>query len=310
VKRPKLTASDRLFWTGLSGVWAAWRSALVIVRPDTVIAWHRKAFRLLWTWKIHHGRSGRPKVSADTRALIRKMSGDNPLWGAPRIHGELLKLGIHIGETSVSKYLVRHRKPPSQTSRTFLENHVKSMVSVDFFTVPTIRFEVLYVFVVLAHERRRIVHFGVTAHPTAEWTAQQLREAFPWDTAPRYLLRDRDAIFGGEFVEQVKAFGIKQVLSAPRSPCLASAHQSVLEYRRVSMRVSRPQINTLLEICHEELSYHDASLNDRGALHSACLGRRRARSDNVCDHHRRRDRPDRSRRLRGQSDRQAYRHGH
>jgi hypothetical protein len=114
VKRPKLTASDRLFWTGLSGVWAAWRSALVIVRPDTVIAWHRKAFRLLWTWKIHHGRSGRPKVSADTRALIRKMSGDNPLWGAPRIHGELLKLGIHIGETSVSNYLVRHRKPPSR----------------------------------------------------------------------------------------------------------------------------------------------------------------------------------------------------
>jgi transposase InsO family protein len=146
------------------------------------------------------------------------MSRENPGWGAPRIHGELLKLGINIGETSVSKYLIRNRKPPSQTWRTFLENHRKSLVSVDFFTVPTIRFKVLYVFLVLAHERRRILHFAVTAHPTAEWTAQQLREAFPWDSAPRYMLRDRDRIFGHDFVEQVKAMGIKQVLSAPRSP--------------------------------------------------------------------------------------------
>ena len=140
------------------------------------------------------------------------------LGRSARIYGELLKLGIAIGETSVSKYMVRHRRPPSQTWRTFLDNHVKSMVSVDFFTVPTIRFQVLYVFLVLAHDRRRILHFGVTAHPTAEWTAQQLREAFPWDTAPRYLLRDRDRIFGADFVDQVKAMGIKQVLSAPRSP--------------------------------------------------------------------------------------------
>jgi putative transposase len=138
--------------------------------------------------------------------------------GAPRIHGELLKLGIEVGETSVSKYIVRSRRPPSQTWRTFLDNHVKSMVSVDFFAVPTIRFQVLYVFLVLAHDRRRIVHFAVTAHPTAKWTAQQMREAFPWDTAPRYLLRDRDRIFGKDFVDQVKAMGIKQVLSAPRSP--------------------------------------------------------------------------------------------
>ena len=129
------------------------------------------------------------------------MNHENPLWGAPRIHGELLKLGIDIGETRVSKYLRRRRKPPSQRWRTFLDNHIHSLVSVDFFTVPTIRFQILYVFLVLAHERRRIVHFGVTAHPTAEWTAHQLREAFPWDTAPRYLLRDRDRIFGRCFVE-------------------------------------------------------------------------------------------------------------
>jgi putative transposase len=217
-KRPALNKADRLFWIGLSRVRAEWRSALKIVKPDTVIAWHRSAFRIFWTWKVRRGKPGRPAVSPEIRALIRRMSRENPSWGAPRIHGELLKLGIDIGETSVSKYLVHGRKPPSQTWRTFLENHLQSLVSVDFFTVPTIRFQVLYVFLVLAHERRRIVHFAVTAHPTAEWTAHQLREAFPWETAPRYLLRDRDRIFGQEFVNQVKAMGIEQVLSAPRSP--------------------------------------------------------------------------------------------
>ena len=218
VKRPKLTPADRLLWAWLCAVWNDWQSSVFIVKAATVIGWHRKGFRLFWAWKIRHGKPGRPGVPKEVRQLIRTMSRENPLWGAPRIHGELLKLGIDIGETSVSKYLVRRRKPPSQTWRTFLDNHVKTMVSVDFFTVPTIRFQVLYVFLVLAHDRRRILHFGVTAHPTAEWTAQQLREAFPWETAPRYLLRDRDRIFGADFVKQVKAMGIKQVLSAPRSP--------------------------------------------------------------------------------------------
>jgi transposase InsO family protein len=143
---------------------------------------------------------------------------ENPLWGAPRIHGELLKLGLDVGETSVGKYMGRRRQPPSQTWRTFLNNHVTTMVSVDFFTVPTIRFQVFYVFLVLAHDRRRILHVGVTAHPAAEWTAQQLREAFPWETVPRYLLRDRDRIFGRDFVDQVAAFGMSEVLSTPGSP--------------------------------------------------------------------------------------------
>jgi hypothetical protein len=157
-------------------------------------------------------------VPKQIQELIRMLSRENPLWGAPHIHGELLKLGIDIGETSVSKYMVRRRRPPSQTWRMFLDNHLKTMVSVDFFTVPTIRFQILCVFLVLAHERRRILHFAVTAHPTAEWTVQQMREAFPWDTAPRHLLRNRDRIFGPEFLKQVKAMVIKQVLSAPRSP--------------------------------------------------------------------------------------------
>src|SRR4051794_7726858 len=217
-KQLRLTPADRIFWVWLRRVWADWKSALLIVIPATVIAWHRKGFRLFGTWKIRRGQRGRPAVPQEIRDLIRMISRHNPLWGAPRIHGELLKLGIEITEPTVAKYMVRRSKPPWQTWRTFLDNHVQSMVSVDFFTVPTLRFQVLYVFLVLAHDRRRILPFGVTAHPTAEWTVQQLRNAFPWDSAPRYLLRDRDRIFGSEFVEQVKAMGIKQVLSAPRSP--------------------------------------------------------------------------------------------
>src|SRR5215813_5096928 len=223
VKRPKLTSADRLLWAWLCEVWRDWRSSLVIVKPETVIGWHRKGFRLFWTWKVRSGQRGRPPVSKEIRKLIRRMSRENPLWGAPRIHGELLKLGIDVGETSVSKYMVRRRNPPSQTWRTFLENHVKTTVSIDFFTVPTIRFQVLYVFLVLAHDRRRILHFNVTAHPTAEWTGQQLREAFPFAQLPRHLLRDRDAIFSNDFREQVRDMGICEALSAPRShPALST----------------------------------------------------------------------------------------
>jgi hypothetical protein len=166
-----------------------------------VIAWQRKSFRLFW---IRRGQPGRPTVPKYVRELIRRLARENPLWGAPRIHGELLKLGIDIGETSVGKYMPRQRKPPSQTWRTILENHVKTMVSVDFFTVPTIRFQVLYVFLVLAHDRRRIIHFNVTAHATAEWTVQQLREAFPFDKIPRYLLVTATAFLAVSFGKMSK----------------------------------------------------------------------------------------------------------
>jgi hypothetical protein len=153
VKRPKLTTSDRLLWAWLCGAWNDWRSALVIVKPETVIASRRQGFRFFRTWKVRHAQPGRPPVSREIQELIHKMSRENPLWGAPRIHGELLKLGIDVGETSVSKYMARHRRPPSQTRRTFLENHLNTMVSVDFFNVPTLRFQILYVFLVLAHDR-------------------------------------------------------------------------------------------------------------------------------------------------------------
>src|SRR5450432_2999285 len=215
--RVRLTNHDRWFFIQLYRWFPSILKVLTIIQPETLVRWHRAGFRCYWRWKSRP-RGGRPQIDTEMRVLIRRMSRENPLWGAPRIHGELLKLGIEIGETSVGKYMVRPRKPPSQTWRTFLDNHVKSLVSVDFFTVPTIRFEVLYVFLVLAHDRRRILHFNVTAHPTAEWTGQQLREAFPFNQLPRYLLRDRDGIFAAEFRNDVKAMGIKEVLSAPRSP--------------------------------------------------------------------------------------------
>ena len=217
-QRPHLRPHDRVFWVWLAKLWPGWRSSLVIVKPDTVVEWSRKGFRLFWTWKSRRPRTGRPAVPKDVRALIREMSLANPLWGAPRIHGELLKLGIPISQSTVAKYMVRHHKPPSQTWRTFLANHVHDLVSIDFFTVPTATFRVLFVFIVLAHRRRHIIHFNVTEHPTAAWTAQQLVEAFPWDTAPRYLLRDRDRIYGDYFTRRVEGMSIDEVLAAPRSP--------------------------------------------------------------------------------------------
>ena len=216
--RPRLRPSDRVFWVLLARLWSGWAEAVAIVQPETVIRWHRAGFRLFWTRKSHRNGPGRPAVAPDVRALIRTMARANPLWGAPRIHGELQKVGLEISQATVSKYLVRRRTPPSQTWRTFLANHIGSLVSVDFFTVPTVMFNVLFVFVVLAHDRRRVVHVNVTDAPTAQWTAQQLVEAFPWDTAPRYLLRDRDAVYGIVFSSRVQTLGILEVKTAPRSP--------------------------------------------------------------------------------------------
>jgi hypothetical protein len=178
-KRPHLRAVDRFFGACLSKPWSGWRNPLIIVKPDTVIGWSRKSFRLFWTCKSRRGRTGRPAVAKEIRHLIRQISLTNPLWGAPRVHGELFKLGINVSQPTVAKYMVRHRKPPSQTWRTFLANHVHNLVSVDFFTVPTVTFRVFFVFIVLAHDRRRVIHFNVTEQPTAAWTAQLIVEAFP-----------------------------------------------------------------------------------------------------------------------------------
>jgi transposase InsO family protein len=214
--RPRLTDADRLFWVVLSKIWPGWREPLHIVQPETIVRWHRQGFRYYWRWKS--GRRGRPRIYPEIRDLIRCMCQGNPLWGAPRIHGELLKLGIEASEATVSKYMIKRRGPPSQTWRTFLENHAKEIIALDFFTVPTATFRILFVLIILSHDRRRILHVNVTTQPTAAWTARQLLEACGTDEGPRYLLRDRDAIYGKAFRRQVTALGIKEVTTAPRSP--------------------------------------------------------------------------------------------
>ena len=165
-QRLRLTQADRMLWVWLSKVWNEWRAAVVIVKPETVLAWHRRGFRLFWTWKSRR-RLGRPVIPPDVRLLIRRMAEANPLWGAPRIHGELLKLGIDVSQATVARYMARHRRPPSQTWRTFLANHVDQIVAADFFVVPTVTYRLLFVLVILAHRRRGVVHVAVTAHPTA-----------------------------------------------------------------------------------------------------------------------------------------------
>ena len=218
VKRPKLRRWDRLFWIGLRAIWKDWKSALVIVRPETVISWQQKRFKRYW-WRLSQSKGpGRPRVSSEIRTLISNMAAANPFWGAPRVHGELLKLGYEISERTVSRLMPKNDKKPSQTWTTFLRNHVGQMVSIDFFTVATVRLHVLYVFVILAHDRRRLLHFNVTEHPTAVWAAQQIIEAFPEDRAPRYLLRDRDGIYGHCFTTRIEGMGIEQVRITARSP--------------------------------------------------------------------------------------------
>jgi putative transposase len=188
VPRPKLCTTDRLLWIALARVWAGWRQALIIVSPDTVLRWQRRRFREYWTKLSARPTGGRPTVEAELRALITRMASANPLWSAPRIHGELLKLGLNVAERTVSRLMSKRRPRPSQTWRTFLDNHVRDIVALDFFTVPTAGLRVLFVLVVLAHHRRRVVHFNVTELTTAHWTAQQLIDAFPDDSGPSYLI--------------------------------------------------------------------------------------------------------------------------
>jgi len=215
--RPQLRATDRLFWVVLSRLWKNWRSSLQVVRPETVVRWHRQGFRRYWAWKSRH-RRGRPAIGTEVRDLIRRMSRANPLWGAPRIHGELLKLGLTVSQATVSKYMPRQRRPPSQVWRTFLKNHAQDLIALDFFTVPTATFRVLFVLVVLSHGRRRLRHFNITEHPTAEWTARQLIEACGPEDSSRYLIRDRDQVYGERFSRQAKMLDIRQTVIAPRSP--------------------------------------------------------------------------------------------
>lgn len=213
--RLRLFAIDRLLWVLLYRLWPRCLEVMVLVKPATVIQWHRQGFRLFWRWR---SRSGRPSMDREIRDLIRQMSSANPLWGAPRIHGELLKLGIEVSQATVAKYMVRRLGAPSPTWRSFLRNRSEGIAAIDMFVVASASFRLLYVMIFLAHDHWKIMRTAVTEHPTAGWLSRQITEAFPWETAPRYLLRDRDASFGSDFRSRVEAMGITEVITAPRSP--------------------------------------------------------------------------------------------
>ena len=215
---PEPRTCDRLFWIALARVWQNWRTALVVVQPDTVVRWHRDWLRRRWTRRSKRRPAGRPPLDQQIRVLVRDMATANPLWGAPRIHGELRTLGVDVSERTVSRLLGRSPRPSSQTWKTFLTNHLASAASMDFFTVPTLTGRVLFVLIVLAHHRRRIVHLNITDYPTAAWSAQQVVDAFPDDTAPRWMHRDRDRIYGDVFQRRLATMGIAEVVSAPASP--------------------------------------------------------------------------------------------
>src|SRR5215468_5262015 len=215
-RRPVLTSLNRLFWAGLSLLWKRWRSPLMYVQADTVVRWQRERFRRFWARlsRRNQGRRGRPATAVEIRRLIDEMATANPLWRAPRIHGELKMLGIQISERTVSRLLRRLPRRPSQTWKTFLHNHLGQMVSIDFFTVPTITMKVLFVFLVLEHRRREVLHFNVTEHPSAAWTSQRIVEAFADRNVPRYLLRDRDSIYGSEVQSRIASLHIEKALTA------------------------------------------------------------------------------------------------
>ena len=215
--RVRLTNNDRWFFIQMYRWFPSILQVLTIIRPETLLRWHRAGFRRYWRWKSR-SLGGRPRIEAELRRLIRSMSVENPLWGAPRIHGELLKLGFEVAQSSVAKYMVKRRGPPSQGWRTFLRNHAPDIAAMDLFVVPTIGFRLLYAFVIIRLDRRDLAWINVTTNPTAEWVARQITEAFPWNEAPRYMIRDRDRIYGAVVTRRLRAMGIRDRPTAPASP--------------------------------------------------------------------------------------------
>jgi len=215
--RVRLTNNDRLFFIRLYRWFPSVLKVLAIIHPETLVRWHQAGFRRYWRWKSRSF-GGRPRLDAELRVLIRQMSIDNPLWGAPRIHGELLKLGFEVAQSSVAKYMVRRRGPPSQGWRTLLRNHAPDIAAMDLFVVPTIGFDLLYAFVIVRLDRRELVWINVTTNPTAEWIARQITEAFPWNENPQYLIRDRDRVYGTKVTRRLRAMAIRDKPTAPASP--------------------------------------------------------------------------------------------
>jgi transposase InsO family protein len=219
--QPRFSNGDRFVWIALRRFWSGWRKALILVQPETVVGWHRAGFTLYWKWISRtRVRVGRRSTSNEIRELIFRMVAENPLWGAPRIHGELKILGFEISERTVLRWMQRTPRQPDRAQRwkTFLVNHREVIAAMDFFTVPTLTFGVLYCFFVIAHDRRRIVHLNATQHPTSAWASQQLREAFPYDCAPKYLILDRASNLDGDVIDTIKSFGIHPKRTSFKSP--------------------------------------------------------------------------------------------
>ncbi len=215
--RLRLCGSDRALLVWMTRLWPSLIGAAQVVQPETILRWHRAGWKAYWRWKSQK-RAGRPKIDRGLRDLIRRMSKENPQWGASRIHGELLMLGFEVAQSTVSKYMVRGGAPPSQSWKTFLRNHAQAIAAIDLLVVPTLTFDRLFAFLVLGHGRRQLLWFDVTRHPTAEWLARQITEAFPWATAPAYLVRDNDGAYGHVFRSRIRAMGIRDRPISPGSP--------------------------------------------------------------------------------------------
>jgi putative transposase len=267
-KRPKLRPADRFFWTLLARWWSRWRDTLVMVKPATVVAWHRKGFRLFWRWKSRPRRPGRPPITSEVRKLIEEMAQTNVGWGAPRIHGELRKLGIRVSQATVSRYMPKRPVPPGSGQRwsAFLDNHLSETLAIDFAVVPTITFGLMYVFFVLSLDRRRILHFNVTKHPTASWTAHQVVQACDFETAGQYLLRDNDSIYGLEFRQRIERLGLEQIRTALRSPWQNGyAERWVGSLRRDCLdHVIAINEQQLRRVIHEYVEYYHADRTHLG----------------------------------------------
>jgi hypothetical protein len=244
--RPQLNRLDRIFWTALRRYWSHWAEVLIIVKPETVVGWHRAGFRLYWCWRSRRG-GGPPKIAAEVRVLIRRLASENLNWGAPKIHGELQKLGFAVSERSVARYLrcIRRRGDPGKRWLAFLQNHREAIVAVDFFTVPTVHFQLLYCFFVIEHARRKILHFNVTRHPSADWVVQQLRVAFPEAGSYRYVILHRDAKFDDSVTTFLQATGL-----TPKRTSVQAPWQNGTAERWI-------------ESCRRELLDHIIALNER-----------------------------------------------
>ncbi len=273
--RVQLTNGDRMFLVQLYRWFPSVLRAITMIRPETLVRWHRAGFRRYWRWKSR-SLGGRPKIDADLRALIRRMSAENPLWGAPRIHGELLKLGFEVAQSSVAKYMVKRCGPPSQGWRTFLRNHAPDIAAMDLFVVPTMGFDLLYVLVIVRLARRDLVWINVTTRPTADWIARQITEAFPWDKAPRYLIRDRDQVYGAAATRRLRAMGIRDKPIAPGSPwqngfaerLIGSIRRECVDHMVVLGEAHLRRILTKYAAYYNGLRIH-RSLNEDAPIHRA-----------------------------------------